>query len=117
MRAYVKYLLIFIVILSTVACSGVSFSNWHFPYMMPVQQGNIITDKEFKQLKVGMTKDEVSYVIGHPLTQFLFDENRWDFIYQGYKNNSLKKSYSVTILFDKNNKIKHISKNGELANK
>jgi outer membrane protein assembly factor BamE len=99
-----------------IACSGVKFSDWHFPYMMPVQEGNCISDKEFNQLKIGMTKEEASYIIGHPLTQFLFDENRWDFMYQSYKNNDLKKSYNVTILFDKNNKIKHISKSGELLN-
>lgn len=112
-----RQILILILAPIIIGCSGVNFSDWHFPYMMPVQQGNLITDKEFKQLKIGMTKEEASYIVGHPLTQFLFDENRWDFVYQSYKNNSLKENYEITILFDKNNRIKHISKNGELFSK
>lgn len=112
-----RQILILILAPIIIGCSGVNFSDWHFPYMMPVQQGNLITDKEFKQLKIGMTKEEASYIVGHPLTQFLFDENRWDFVYQSYQNNSLKENYEITILFDKNNRIKHISKNGELFSK
>lgn len=85
--------------------------------MMQVQQGNYITKAEFKQLKIGLTKEQTSFIIGHPLTQFMFDQNRWDIIYQNYKNNKLTKSYSITILFDKNNKITNITKTGELFDK
>ncbi|MCC2644254.1 MAG: hypothetical protein K0R94_32 [Burkholderiales bacterium] len=95
------------------ACSGVKLSQWHFPYMMEVQQGNYITNDQYKQLKIGMTKEQVSYIIGMPLSQYMFDQNRWDYIYQDNKNNDLKKNYSVTILFDKNSKAVNISKTGE----
>lgn len=117
MCLYLKRLLFLCSMLITVGCSGVNFSNWHFPYMMPVQQGNLITMREYKQLKIGMTKEEASYLVGHPVTQFLFAENRWDFVYQSYTNNDLKNSYDVTIFFDKNNKISSINKSGELPEK
>lgn len=96
------------------ACSGVKLSQWHFPYMMEVQQGVYITNDQYKQLKIGMTKDQVSYIIGRPLSQYMFDQNRWDYTYQDYKSNNLKKDYTVTILFDKTNKATNISKSGEL---
>jgi outer membrane protein assembly factor BamE len=115
---YIKnFFILFLLLISTFGCSGVNFSEWHFPYMMNVQQGNLITNDEYKRLKIGMTKEQASYIVGHPLTQFLFNENRWDLVYQMHQNNDLKKSYDVTILFDKNNKIKHISKTGELFDK
>lgn len=117
MQMKIKKLLITITIIATAGCSGVNFSDWHFPYMMPVQQGNIINNKEYSQLKIGMTKEEVSYIIGHPMTQFLFNQNRWDLDYQLYKNNKLQKSYDVVILFDKNSKVTYFNKNGELFNK
>lgn len=117
MQMKIKELLITVAAISTISCSGVNFSEWHFPYMMPVQQGNIINNKEYSQIKIGMTKEELSYVVGHPMTQFLFDQNRWDLDYQLYKNNNLKKSYDVVILFDKNNKVRYVNKTGELFNK
>lgn len=94
-------------------CSGVTFSEWHFPYMMEVQQGYYITDSQMQQIKVGMTKDQVIFVLGQPLSQYLFDKNRWDFNYQDYKNNSLKKSYVVTLYFDSNENVNKIVKSGD----
>ena len=85
--------------------------------MMQVQQGNYITTKQFNQLKLGQTKEQVSYIIGYPLTQFMFNQKRWDFIYQNYKNNSLTKSYSITLFFNEQDKLIKISKTGELFDK
>ena len=85
--------------------------------MMEVQQGNYINKDQVKQLQVGMTKDQISYVIGHSLTQFMFDQDRWDFFYQDYKNNSLKQNYTITITFDKNGKVTNINQTGQPFNK
>ena len=94
-------------------CSGVNFSSWHFPYMMEVQQGTYITNKQYQQISVGMTKDQVVFVLGYPLSQYIFDKNRWDFNYQDYMNNNLKKSYKITIYFDNNGNVSKISKIGD----
>lgn len=117
MQMTIRIIVIILVAISTFGCAGVDFSKWHFPYMMPVQQGNVITNKEYSQIKIGMTKEEVSYLVGHPMTQFLFDQNRWDLVYQLYNNNKLQKSYDIVILFDKNSKVKYFNKNGELFDK
>ena len=85
--------------------------------MMEVQQGNYITSEQYDQLKVGQTKDQVTYIIGKPLTQFIFDQNQWDFTYQDYKNNRLKKSYTVRILFNKKGFVTNIDKAGQLFDK
>lgn len=112
-----RKILLYITCCFLCACSGVKLSEWHFPYMMEVQQGNYITQEEFSQLKIGLTKDQVVFILGHPLTQFMFDQNEWDYIYQDYKNNKLVKEYNVVILFDKDNKISNIEKNGVLFDK
>lgn len=85
--------------------------------MMEVQQGKYITTDQINQLHNGMTKEQVSFIIGHPQTQFLFNQNRWDFIYQDYKNYELKKNYTVTILFDSNNQVYNITKSGPFFDK
>jgi outer membrane protein assembly factor BamE len=85
--------------------------------MMEVQQGNYITTGQVNQLHNGMTKEQVSFIIGHPLTQFMFDQNRWDFFYQDYKSYDLENNYSVTILFDTSGKVINITKTGEFFNR
>lgn len=85
--------------------------------MMEVQQGTYITNDQYKQLKPGMTKDQISYIVGKPVSQYMFDQNRWDFMYQDYKNNKLKKNYTLTILFNKDGTASSISKTGEFFEK
>ncbi len=84
------------------ACSGVKFSQWRFPYMYPVQQGNYITAQQLAQLRPPMTKDQVSFVIGHPVSSYMFNSNQWQYIYNNYNNGKLQKSYIVNLYFDKN---------------
>lgn len=105
--------LVIIPLLFMCGCSGVTFSDWHFPYMMEVQQGHYIIDEQMQQIKVGMSKEQVVFVLGYPLSQYLFDKNRWDFQYQDYKNNKLLKSYIVTLYFDTSGNITKIDKQGD----
>lgn len=83
-----------------VACSGINFSEWRFPYMYPVQQGNYINQQQLSQLQLGMTKEQVTFVIGHPVSQFMFNSNQWQYVYQDYKNDKLKDSYILNLNFD-----------------
>ena len=117
MNARFKYIIITLGCYSLVGCAGVSLSEWNVPYMMKVQQGNYITSEQYTQLQVGQTKDQVAFIIGRPLTQFMFNQNQWDFIYQDYKNNSLKKSYIISILFDNKGVVTNINKTGQLFDK
>lgn len=98
-------------------CSGINFSQWRFPYMMEIQQGNQITTAQVNQLHNGMTKEQVTFIVWHPLTQFMFDQNRWDFFYQDYKSFDLEQSYTLTLLFDKEGKVISITKTGQFFSK
>ena len=110
------YVFKFIVILSVVflmGCSGVTFSSWHFPYTMEVEQGTYITTSQYNQLKLGLTKEKVAFILGSPLSQYLFDKNQWNYHYQKYANNTLKYSYTVIIIFNKNDEVIKINKTGD----
>lgn len=52
------------------------------PYKLEIQQGNVVTSKMLLQLKPGMTKSQVRYIMGTPLIQDSFHGNRWDYFYQ-----------------------------------
>ena len=99
------------------SCAGIDFSTWHFPYMMNVQQGNYITVTQLKQLKIGMTKEQVSYTLGStPVSEYMFKQNSWQFIYQDYANEKLKKSYNIDLSFDALGKLNSIKQDGEVFN-
>jgi len=98
----------------TAACSGVNFSEWRFPYMYPVQQGNYINQQQLTQLHVGMTKEQVTFVIGHPVSQFMFNSNQWQYIYQDYKNDKLINSYIINLNFDAAQKLIQVESAGQV---
>lgn len=52
------------------------------PYQMDIQQGNVVTSKMMMQLRPGMTRSQVRYIMGSPLIQDSFHANRWDYFYQ-----------------------------------
>ena len=81
------------------ACSGINFTEWRFPYMYPVQQGNYITNQQLAQLKAGMTKEQVGNIVGHPVSNYMFNSNQWQYVYQSYKNDKLVNSYIINVNF------------------
>lgn len=50
-------------------------------YKLDVQQGNIISQDMVNQLKPGMSKRQVRYIMGTPLLMDSFNDNRWDYFY------------------------------------
>jgi outer membrane protein assembly factor BamE len=51
------------------------------PYRPDVQQGNIITKEMVDQLRPGMTRDQVRFLLGTPMMKNLFQETRLDYVY------------------------------------
>ncbi len=52
------------------------------PFKMDIQQGNVVTSKMLLQLRPGMTKSQVKFIMGSPLIVDSFHKNRWDYFYQ-----------------------------------
>ena len=50
-------------------------------FRLPTVQGNVIDQKQVDQLEIGMTPDQVRFLLGSPLVQGSFDPNRWDYVY------------------------------------
>ena len=77
--SYLRYLII-IAALAFTAC-GTALPTIK-PYKLDIQQGNVVTSKMLLQLRPGMTKSQVRYIMGTPLIQDSFHGNRWDYVYQ-----------------------------------
>ncbi|HUH40383.1 MAG TPA: outer membrane protein assembly factor BamE [Castellaniella sp.] len=68
-------------------------THWGFPYRATVQQGNWITTEQIAQLQVGMTRDQVRFILGSPTLQDALHANRWDYPYYnqpGYGKDELR---------------------------
>ena len=59
-------------------------------YRMDIGQGNIITQETLDQVKPGMTRSQVRFLLGTPLVNDPFHPDRWDYYY------SLRKSGAAT---------------------
>jgi outer membrane protein assembly factor BamE len=79
--------------------TGCSYLKFPGVYRVPIQQGNIIDQKKVDQLKIGMTKRQVQYVMGSPLVNDAFHENRWDYIYQVRHGDKTLRNRRFTLYF------------------
>ncbi len=50
-------------------------------YRPTIQQGNLLQLDEIDQVKVGMTRSQVRYVLGTPMISDPFKPDRWDYVY------------------------------------
>jgi outer membrane protein assembly factor BamE len=49
-------------------------------YRMSIVQGNFLEGKTIDQVKVGMTRAQVRYLLGTPMVPESFDKERWDYL-------------------------------------
>jgi outer membrane protein assembly factor BamE len=47
-------------------------------YKMNIQQGNYLVAESVSQLKEGMTRSQVRFLLGTPMVPDAFDNSRWD---------------------------------------
>lgn len=96
-----RHLIFFLTFIFLTACSVKSPIDYFEAkiYKLDVQQGNIITAEMLIGLKPGMTRAQVKYVLGTPLIQDSFHENRWDYIYKMIKDERLIEERHVVVRF------------------
>jgi outer membrane protein assembly factor BamE len=74
------------------------------PYRPDVHQGNIITQEMVDQLRQGMTREQVRFMLGTPLLVSEFHKDRWDYVYYLNPLKGQVQNRRLTILF-KDNKV------------
>jgi outer membrane protein assembly factor BamE len=92
---------IFLLVLSLLITACSSSLPSIKPYKMPIQQGNVVTSKMMMQLKPGMTKTQVRFVMGTPLITDSFHKDQWDYFYQMEKDGAIIEKRRVILMFEK----------------
>ena len=77
------------------------------PYSMDIQQGNVVTSKMLLQLRPGMTKAQVRFVMGTPMISDSFHANRWDYFYRMQKAGKIVEQRRITLDFE-DEKLAHV---------
>jgi len=86
-------------------------------YRANISQGNIVEEEDLDQVEVGMTRNQVRFLLGTPTIDDPFHSNRWDYVYYVKigRNDATAKRW-VTILFE-DETVSEIQRNRELAEK
>ena len=65
-------------VLSGCARLGTQFIT---PYRLEIQQGNFVSKEMLAQLKLGMSREQVRFILGTPMHSSIFHANRWDYVF------------------------------------
>ncbi|MFK0571144.1 outer membrane protein assembly factor BamE [Endozoicomonas sp.] len=79
--------------------SGSKLISFPGAYKIDIQQGNVITQEMVDQLRPGLTRAQVQYVMGTPLLEDTFDRDRWDYVYSLQPGGKERDQKTVTLFF------------------
>lgn len=91
----------------------VSGCSYFGVYKRDIPQGNLVTADMVEQLRPGMTRDDVVYVMGRPLLEAPFDSNQWDYVFRLDEAYGGVERRRVTLTFD-GNRLVDIQREGDM---
>lgn len=92
------------------ALAGCGNSSSIFPgvYRIDIPQGNIITQEMVDQLRPGLTKRQVTFILGTPLVRDTFHQDRWDYVYSFQRGGGERAQERLTVFFE-NGELSHFT--------
>jgi outer membrane protein assembly factor BamE len=90
-----------LVIICLSACLGAcGFVGFPGVYKINVEQGNIIDQEMADQLKPGMSRRQVRFIMGTPLVEDTFNQDRWDYAYVKRNGRNVLSESRMTVIFE-----------------
>ena len=84
------------------------------PYIIPMDQGRLLSHEKFQKIDVGLSKEQVIYLLGKPSITSPFLDNQWNYIY--FNNTNTNQAKKLSIHF-KNEKVFEILINNKTTKK
>lgn len=78
------------------------------PFRIDIQQGNYLSSEMVAQLKEGMTREQVRFVLGTPLVTDVFHANRWDYVFYRELGDGRTERRHLSVFFE-DNKLKRFA--------
>jgi outer membrane protein assembly factor BamE len=103
-KAIVVYRTRLIILLSllvpTLALSGCNNIGFPGVYLINIDQGNIVDQEMVDQLKPEMTRRQVRFLLGTPIVEDTFNNDRWDYIRLVRRGNDTLLRRRLTVVFE-----------------
>jgi outer membrane protein assembly factor BamE len=80
-------------------CNNIGSMDFPGVYKISIPQGNIITQEMVDQLRPGMTKRQVIFVMGTPLVRDPYHQDRWDYVYNFQPGGGERGQERLSVLF------------------
>lgn len=74
-------------------------------YKIDIQQGNSLETEAVNKIQLGMSKEQVRFVLGTPIIRDVFHPDRWDYIYHFTPGYGEQQRRQLTLLFDRDEVI------------
>ena len=85
------------------ACSTTpQITSYLSPYRIDVRQGNFVTQEMVAQLKPGLTREQVRFILGSPLVADMFHVDRWDYVYRFQPGQGEAQQRRLVVFFQDN---------------
>ena len=97
-----RKLLILIISLIVISCSNTSI------YRVSITQGTVFKQEDINRLEIGMTKDQVIYVMGQPSFENFFENYVWNYFYQIKSGDTVDLERRLKLYFDDKNLLSEI---------
>lgn len=80
----------------------------NIPYQIDIDQGNQVTQAQVNQLSLGMSKEEVKFIMGTPMLNDIFNLDRWDYMQYHKSGETSEISENKLILYFENNLLVNV---------
>ncbi|WP_166364534.1 outer membrane protein assembly factor BamE [Pseudomonas akapageensis] len=101
-----KHLLTSLTLVGLLALAGCSFPG---VYKIDIQQGNVVTQDMIDQLRPGMTRKQVRFIMGNPLITDTFHTNRWDYLYSLQPGGGERQQERISVFFNSSDQLSGLS--------
>ncbi len=103
-RRSVRLSLLFVASASLVACGSLNSASNNIaglvtPYKMDIVQGNFVSKEQAAALQPGMSRTQVSDILGTPLLTSIFHADRWDYVFTFKRQGVAPQARRVSVFF------------------
>ncbi len=95
-----KIVFIYSLVLSALLLSACNTDKIPGVYRIDIQQGNDVSQEMINKVQIGMSKSQVTFILGTPLLIDTFHPDRWDYLYSFHPGNGKRQQRHITLFFN-----------------
>jgi outer membrane protein assembly factor BamE len=84
-------------------------------YRIDIQQGNVLEEENIDQVTVGMSRSAVQFLLGTPMIEDAFHQDRWDYTYYFRQGRSRDVQRRWFVIYFENDLVARLERDVVLA--